>query len=309
MMIAVQLDQKEEFDRLWRWASTFMYHDTGHYQGYFAWHTNIDGKQLSDDSAPDGEIWMAMSLLFADRQWGSGTGILNYSSEAEALLQTMLHKHETPGAATSMFNPDNNLVVFVPTRGDVSEFSDPSYHVPGFFQLWAEWATEDRDRWQLIADASREFLKTAEHSTTGLMPDYANFDGSPRQYGNGVHNRFSYDAWRTTAWIALDHAWHDVGPWQIEHTDRVLSFFLSEGLDNYKAEYSLDGIAATSERGAGLVAMNAVGAALASTLDGRDGFVRDLWEMDVPSGQYRYYDGMLYLLALLMVSGRFTIIR
>ena len=29
MMIAVQLDKKEEFDRLWKWAKTYMYQDNG----------------------------------------------------------------------------------------------------------------------------------------------------------------------------------------------------------------------------------------------------------------------------------------
>src|SRR5215208_1455433 len=38
MMIAVQLDKKEEFDRLWKWAKTYMYQADGPYQGYFAWH-------------------------------------------------------------------------------------------------------------------------------------------------------------------------------------------------------------------------------------------------------------------------------
>ena len=35
MMIAVQLDKKEEFDRLWKWAKTYMYQSDGPYQGLF----------------------------------------------------------------------------------------------------------------------------------------------------------------------------------------------------------------------------------------------------------------------------------
>src|SRR5690606_527968 len=43
MMIAVQLNKKEEFDRLWKWAKTYMYQTEGGYKGYFAWHCQTDG--------------------------------------------------------------------------------------------------------------------------------------------------------------------------------------------------------------------------------------------------------------------------
>jgi hypothetical protein len=34
-------------------------------------------------------------------------------------------------------------------------------------------------------------------------------------------------------------------------------------------------------------------------------FVTDAWNLAIPSGQYRYYDGMLYMMALLHLSGNF----
>lgn len=37
MMISVQLDKQEEFDRLWRWATTYMRNPAGEREGYFAW--------------------------------------------------------------------------------------------------------------------------------------------------------------------------------------------------------------------------------------------------------------------------------
>ena len=38
MMIAVQLDKKNEFDRLWKWAKTYMQFQSGQRENYFAWH-------------------------------------------------------------------------------------------------------------------------------------------------------------------------------------------------------------------------------------------------------------------------------
>jgi oligosaccharide reducing-end xylanase len=38
-------------------------------------------------------------------------------------------------------------------------------------------------------------------------------------------------------------------------------------------------------------------------------FVDALWNMPVPSGESRYYDGMLYLMSMMHVSGNFRIIE
>ena len=46
MMIAVQMDKKEEFDRIWKWAKTYMYQKDGPYQGYFAWHCKSSGERI-----------------------------------------------------------------------------------------------------------------------------------------------------------------------------------------------------------------------------------------------------------------------
>ena len=52
--------------------------------------------------------------------------------------------------------------------------------------------------------------------------------------------------------------------------------------------------------------MNAV-AGLAATTDKTPEFVKELWDASPPIGRWRYYDGMLYMLALLHVSGNFRI--
>ena len=52
--------------------------------------------------------------------------------------------------------------------------------------------------------------------------------------------------------------------------------------------------------------MNAV-AALAATEERAWTFVDELWALPIPTGKYRYYDGMLYMLGLMHVSGSFKI--
>ena len=73
LMLAVQLDKRDEFDRLWRWAKAHMYHADGPRRGYFAWQCRFDGTVIDPGSASDGEEWFAMTLLFAANRWGSAT--------------------------------------------------------------------------------------------------------------------------------------------------------------------------------------------------------------------------------------------
>jgi oligosaccharide reducing-end xylanase len=307
MMIAVQMDKQDEFDRLWKWAKTYMYQTSGPYQGYFAWHCTSEGEQIDGNPASDGEEWFVMALFFAAGQWGNGEGIYNYQAEAQAILDTMLHKAEqNTGVATNMFHPEHKQVVFVPSSGEASQFTDPSYHVPHYYELWARWAGKDTGFWRDAAAASRDFFKQAAHPETGLMPDYAGFDGSPIDPWGGGHDAFRFDAWRNGMNVAVDYAWFAADEWEVGQSDRLLDFFHDHGVGSYANQFTLDGEPLSGDHSLGLVAMNAV-AGLATTTDNTPDFVGELWNASPPTGRWRYYDGMLYMLALLHVSGNFRI--
>ena len=55
MMIAVQMDGKDVFDRLWKWAKTHMQFKDGPHAGYFGWHCQTDGSIIDSSAASDGE--------------------------------------------------------------------------------------------------------------------------------------------------------------------------------------------------------------------------------------------------------------
>lgn len=308
MMIAVQLDKKAEFDRLWKWANRYMRHASGPRQGYFAWHCKFDGTQLSPGSASDGEEWFAMALFFAAHRWGNaGEGIFNYAAEAQTLLRDMLHKRATT-EVTSIFNSKEKQVVFVPNP-EAGTFTDPSYHLPAFYELWAKWSSDENDRkfWTEAAQTSRTFFHKAAHPVTGLMPEYAHFDGTPytaTRFGPG-RGDFRFDAWRTLANVALDHAWFDRDEWQVGQSNRVLRFLSSQG-PKIPNQFTLEGKPLSTDSSTGLLAMAAVAGLAADPKLARP-FVQRLWDTAPPSGQWRYYDGLLYTLGLLQVSGRFQI--
>ena len=208
MMMCVQMDRKEEFDRIWKWARTYMYLNEGENKGYFAWSCGLDGHKNAYGAAPDGEEFFAMALFFASHRWGDGEGIYNYGREARELLHTCIHKGENGERGRGMWDPDNKLIRFV-TGVD---YSDPSYHLPHFYELFALWAyEEDREFFRKAAECSRQYLHIACHEKTGLCAEYAEFDGRPvspeeTRWG-GRHDWFYSDSYRTVANIVLDDSW------------------------------------------------------------------------------------------------------
>lgn len=306
MMIAVQMDKQEEFNRIWKWAKTYMYHAEGDRAGYFAWQASPDGIKLDDNSAPDGEEWMAMALFFAAGRWGNGEGIFDYEAEANAILHAMLHTAEKGSFIVDMFDPETKMIVFVPQMGQLSSFTDPSYHTPHYYELWARWAQQDNDFWTEATQVSRDFWHIAAHPETGLMSNYTRFTGEPRAMNN--YGEFFYaDAWRCAMNIALDYSWFQADPWQVEQSNRYLQFFYDLGIGRYNSRFEIDGTPADPQhRAGGLIAMNAV-AALAADDPITAEFVQEFWNLPIPTGQYRYYDGLLQMFALLQLSGNFRI--
>jgi oligosaccharide reducing-end xylanase len=318
MMIAVQMNRKAEFDALWNWAKTWMYHGSPAHPsyGYFSWSLTTNGLPHDEMPAADGEQYFAMSLYFAANRWNSAQGIYNYHAEADRLLTDLRHRALITGqtvkgqmTAGAIFEPKHKLVRFTP---DVANWNhtDPSYQLPAFYELWARWGPEaDREFWAEVAEASRAFFRRAAHPRTGLAPDYANFDASPWSAPWNPHSAdFQYDSWRTTMNWSVDWAWWGRDTRQPELSDGLQAFFESKGMSSYGNRFTLDGKQFGDDHNAGLVAMNAV-ASLAATNPRARKFVQELWNTSIPAGQHRYYDGMLYLLALLHCSGEFKIWR
>jgi oligosaccharide reducing-end xylanase len=325
MMITVQLDKKAEFDALWNWAMTYMYipdPKAPSYQ-YFAWSCKTDGTHNSEGAAPDGESYFAMALLFAANRWGNGKGIYDYQAEAEKLLTAMVHRPviSAPGkygphAVGPMMNPDPPMILFVP---EVSPqmFTDPSYHLPAFYELWSRWGPkEDREFWAKAAETSRTFFVKTTNPQTGLAPSYANFDGTPHANRFPQSGDFGYDAWRTASNWSVDWSWWHKAPAEQELSDRIQRFFESRGIDKYGPVFSLDGkdLGATpglthEDHPAGLAGTNAVAGLAATDRARAKKFTEAVWNMPVPSGQNRYYDGTLYLMSLMHLGGEFRVWR
>ncbi len=323
MMITVQLGKKPEFDSLWNWAMTYMYvRDPKHPSyGYFSWSCKTDGSPNEETPAPDGEEYFAMALLFAGNRWPGGHGIYDYRAQALRLLTAMRHRAVITGptkfgprSVGPEVNEENAMILFVP--GIMPHpFTDPSYHLPAFYELWARWGpAEDRAFWQHAAEVSRAFFVKTANSQTGLTPTYANFDGTPHANNFSQSGQFGFDAWRSASNWSVDWSWWRKAPEEQQLSDRIQKFFVSQGIDRYAQVYTLDGKPVGATPGLkheppspGLVGTNAVAGLAATDRTRARLFTEALWNTPIPSGEYRYYNGMLYLMSLMHASGEFRI--
>jgi oligosaccharide reducing-end xylanase len=330
MMMCVQMDDQTRFNKLWKWAHTNMYHDrntpnTGkNIRGFFSWQCRTNGTAMDTGPAPDGEFYFVTALLFAENRWGNGSGINNYGQYARYIMYDMLHREpkDKPGSqnldnngAIPMINPTYKIPEFTTVT---AQHTDASYMLPAFYDVWAMeirngtsyhnsiWGSQsaanaDATYWEEVATSCRDYLKNSGvlHATTGLGSDYSSYTGSPTG-----HVDFEYDAWRIAMNIGFDYAWFAKDTWQKTQSDRIQAFFQGEGVTSYGNRYTRAGSKLGSDHSPGLVACNAV-ASLAATHERAWEFIENFWDIPVTTGKYRYYDGCLYMMGLLHVTGKF----
>ena len=305
MMMCVQMDRKDIFDRLWNFSDRYMRMREGPNEGYFAWSVKIDGTRNSNGPAPDGEEYFAMALFMASARWGDGKGIFDYAAQAREILRHAVHQHEMVPGGEPMWEPENHYIRFVPGM----KISDPSYHLPHFYDLFAEKADErDREFWRKAAEESRKYIALSAHPETGLSPEYAEYSGKTKLLFGKPWEYYS-DAYRVAENIALDHLWFGPHPEEDAVNPRLQDFFAAQDMEDLRA-YRLDG---TKEEEPAMhpVAIKAVlgAASICSRSPHRKKFLELFAQTPMRKGNRRYYDNCLLFFCLLMLTGNYRIYR
>lgn len=319
MMVAVQLNKKDVFDRIWRWSKKYLQHQDGPREGYFAWSINPQTmKRNSEGTASDGELYFITDLLFASNRWGNNTGI-DYYHEARIILDAMWKKDGTD-SIYNIINTEHKQITFTPEARNYL-FTDPSYHLPAFFEVWALYAKDGHEQfYEDCADTARAFLHRACSAPTALNADLTGFDGKPlaRRW---MQPAFRYDSWRVPMNISMDYAWFGKDKsWQKDYAKRFQNFLKSKGINTFEDQFNLDGskpdfiLPAVGVKklrhSLGLVAT----AASTEMINKNDfDFVHALWNAKLQpydDGYFDpYYDGLLYLFSLMHLSGNYRIIK
>jgi oligosaccharide reducing-end xylanase len=298
MIVAVELDKHEEFDRLWTYAQAKLEQTTGPGRGYF--------NSICDDTTtcldPYGMQQFVTALLFAHGRWGS-TSAAPYGSQALSLLALLKDKEAQNGGVVSnvasVFDATTALAREQPNLATAG-YTRSSLQMPGAYELWAQ-ASGD-PFWARAALAGRALLVASADPTTGLWPMRNYFDGS---VANGFDS-YRSQGYRTQINLALDSAWGGGNTAQTAVANRVLAFFTKQGLNTYGAAYSIEGTLLDPAREVGLVAANGA-LASAATANNRAAFVTAVWSQPIPTGIIRYYDGLMYLMSVLVLSGQYRV--
>ena len=303
MMMCVQMDRKDIFDRLWTFSDRYMRLREGRHAGYFAWSVQLDGKHNAEGPAPDGEEYFAMALFMASARWGDGEGIFNYSEQARDILRHAVHQHEMVPGGEPMWDPESRYIRFVPEM----KISDPSYHLPHFYDLFAERADErDREFWRRAAEESRKYLVKSADPVTGLSPEYADYEGKTVLLFGKPWVYYS-DAYRVAENIALDHVWFGDHPEEDDVNTRMQDFFATVDLQDLRA-YELNGTPQAEPAMHPTAILAVLGAASISSRSGhRKKFLQIFADTPLRRGARRYYDNCLYFFCLLMLTGNYRI--
>jgi oligosaccharide reducing-end xylanase len=172
---------------------------------------------------------------------------------------------------TKYFNSQYHLVKFV----SGSNNTDASYILPAFYQVWACFDTTNKAFWDSSVTAAREFFHTAIDSN-GVIPDQSSWTG-------GTVKGATVDWIRCVMNIMMDWNFFAADPWQA---------------DTYATKFG------AREKNAGASAQGFCDSTLGFGLPASSGkaFVDKIWSAGIPTS---YWDGTLYMLALLHVSGTF----
>ncbi|MEJ6021035.1 glycosyl hydrolase family 8 [Ramlibacter sp. PS4R-6] len=246
-------------------------------------------------NAVDGDLDVAMALLMADRQWGSG-GKWNYLQEAKntiAAIKAICMRSDgtTKGLRTA----------------DVSRTSD---YMVGHFRAFAK-ATGD-SFWNTAIDRSYALatLMQTTFSSAGLMPDFivgtdtATPIPSPgfRGDGNANEDRYWWNACRNPWRFSSDYLLSGDARWKTV-TARMIDFFRSSsGGDpmNIGTGYYLNGTMATGGQSPAYHGPICAGACIDAQYRP---FLDAMWTWNAKNLITGYYDGELQLLSLVVASG------
>ena len=180
-----------------------------------AWRVSADDPREGDnDSAFDGDADIALALLLADRQWGSG-GTFDYAEDARTLIKAI--RRSTTG-------PDSRL----PMLGDWVDVNGPTYNqytnrtsdfMLANFQIFFKFTQVKR--WRGITNRSRRTLRLLQKDyspQTGLLPDFivpvSENDHTPKPAYAGFlegqnDGKYSYNACRVPLRVGLNALLHN----------------------------------------------------------------------------------------------------
>lgn len=299
MLVTVQLGEQEVFDKLWTWAKRYMLETEPPREGMLSWSCSAAGTDCEPSAASDATSVIASSLFLAEAEW-AGSGVHDYASDANMLVDAMVLTEERNGGMVggvrNLFDVEAKLPRNTSSAIDGSALVT-AYLMPGFYDYWSKWRADDAEFWSEAAEASRDLLRAASVPANGLIPRAIAGDGTPaagEDYYDETAARTLLNRWFCQAW----------GPpqsWVFVQNRRLLDFLLQQ--EKIVSSYELDGTVIGDRNTVAHISLTATAAAASDDVETYASFLQLLADAPIPEGEERYYQGMLYLISFLAVSG------
>ena len=298
------IEAQSIFDGLWRFV---LAHPSDLDPRLMDW--NVPDDLSGNTSAFDGDADIALGLLMADAQWGSG-GTINYRAAAESLINAIFE---------STIGPDSHLPMlgdWVDPNGELFNQYSPrsSDFMLENFRAFGK-ATHDAI-WQQAIERSQEVMTSIQLNYsphTGLLPDFIVMPGDPRVPEPAPYNfleaadddKYSYNAGRVPWRVGLDALLNDNAVSRsITQRISLWAEFHSEGNPlNFHSGYLLSGDAMVNTSYFSTFFVAPLGVAAMSTSS------QQIWLNSIYDAVYNthqdYYQDTINLLCLFVMTGNY----
>lgn len=258
---------------------------------------NIEGQ----DSATDGDMDIAFSLLLAHKQWGS-SGTVNYMQAATNIINAIMDKEINQTQWTIRLGDWAN-------SGSYNTATRPSDFMLNHLKAF-QTATGDA-RWQNVTNKTYTIINslyTGYSSTTGLLPDFVVY--SSNTYKPAAANfledandgNYNYNSCRTPWRIATDYllTGDNRALAQLNQLNSWIKTKVSSTPGNIKDGYKLNGTTFGSYNSGAFYAPFGVSAMTSSA---NQSWLNSLWSHTAGSAAEDYYEDSLKLFSLIVMSG------
>ena len=314
MLIAVNMAEydntaKEIFDGMYNYYKS---HLSSIGPNLMAWQQNDTGTAIVNasgaDSATDGDMDIAYSLLAADKLWGS-SGSINYRDAAINIINDIMIYE---------VNKTDWILQLGDWTYDLSE-GDKYYSatrssdfIVQYLPVFAE--VTDDDRWMKVYDSTYSIINSfvSEYST-GLLPDFIVKDKTTEKFVPASENylesendgNYYYNSCRTPWRIGMDYL-YGKGDNALSFAKTINSFIVGSANgnpENIKAGYKPDGTAVEDYNDLCFTAPFLISASCAGDKQWHDSIRSDILNY----GEDVYYGDTIKLLCLIADDGAWIV--
>jgi endoglucanase len=209
MLRSVWMDDRSEFDTVWRWTQSNLQVRHDRLFSYL-WGQKSNGSWtlLNKNSASDADEDIALALVMASHRWNTPS----YLTQARAIIRDIWRVEVTTVKGKPYLTAGN----WAPAFSKPGPALDPSYFAPYAYRIFA---TVDRGhKWNAVVDTAYSALAACSADSLGgsssanLPPNWCAVVRSTGKVAGAPSltnaNLYGYDAFRSMWRIALDDRWY-----------------------------------------------------------------------------------------------------